>query len=90
MVPLCSERRHRLQDFEVPEVLKSLRLQLIKHLEMKEDFLQAQITFRVYFRLNEHNIGRPNYPDPLTWQVMEEYINGTVFSSNIEEESCNE
>ena len=71
------ERRHRLHGFEVPEVLEGLRLRLREHLERREDKLQAEIAFRAYFRLSQHRSGRPKYPRPLTWQVMEEYVNDT-------------
>ena len=84
------DRRHRLHEFEVPEVIKALRLLLLDYLERKEDLYNAEIAFKAFFRLIKHQSGRPDYPNPLNWQVMEEYINGTVFSSNIEEESCNE
>jgi len=78
MEPLFSERRHRLHGFEVPEVLEGLRLRLKEHLKRRDDKLQAEIAFRAFFRLSHHRSGRPKYPRPLTWQVMEEYANGTI------------
>ena len=78
MVPLY-ERRHRLQPEEVPEVIEGLRLRLRQHLEAKKDLLAATIAFRAFYRLIEHPHGRPDYPEPFTWGLIEAYIqNGTV------------
>lgn len=60
---------------------------LLEYVEKREDLGQAEIAFRAYFRLTEHKPGRPSYPDNITWQAIEEYINGTVFSSDVEEAS---
>ena len=79
MARLFLERRHRLQGFEVPEVIEGLRLRLMEHLESRDDKLRAEIAFRAYFRLSQHRPGRPKYPRPLTWQIMDEYVNGIIF-----------
>lgn len=90
ILQLGSERRHRLHGFEVPEVIKALRLLLLEYVEEREDLGQAEIAFRPYFRLTTHKPGRPSYPDNITWQAIEEYVNGTIFSSDVEETPYNE
>ena len=74
MVPLSSQRRHRLHGEEIPEVLRGLELRLREHLETERDLLGATIAFRAFYRLLEHRPGRPNYPEPVTWNVIAEWI----------------
>ena len=73
MVPL-SERRHRLHGDEVPEVLEGLRLRLLEHLKTEEDLEGATVAFRAFYRLMTHQAGRPNYPEPVTWNTIAEWI----------------
>ena len=79
MVPLNSERRHRLHGDEVPEVIEGLRLRLRRHLRTREDLLGATVAFRAYYRLTKYPRGRPNYPNPVTWDLIESNI-GTVLA----------
>jgi hypothetical protein len=72
MVPL-SERRHRLYDSEIPEVILGLRLQLIQLLEEKNDPKRAQLAFRCLHRLLEENPGRPKYPE-FSWEYLSYYV----------------
>jgi len=74
MVPFDPERRHRLHGEEVPEVIEGLRLRLRAHLETKEDLPGARIAFRALYRLMEHRAGRPDYPEPVTWGLIEDYV----------------
>lgn len=76
MDPLASgsERRHRLHGVEIPEVLRGLELRLREHLETENDLLGAEIAFRAFYRLLEHRVGRPNYPEPVTWNIIAEWI----------------
>jgi hypothetical protein len=62
MVPL-SERRHRLYDSEIPEVILGLSLRLKQLLEERKDTEKAQNAFRCIHRLLEDNPGRPRYPE---------------------------
>ena len=74
MVPLNQERRHRLSDEEVPEVIEGLKLRLLQHLET-EDYLEAAtVAFRAFYRLITHQVGRPNYPEPVTWNTIAEWL----------------
>jgi len=46
MVPL-SERRHRIQEHEIPEVVEGLKLRLSQLLEEREEEDKAEIAFRI-------------------------------------------
>lgn len=76
MVPLeGSERRHRIQGSEVPEVIEGLRLRLIVHLETKDDQQGAIDAFKALYRLETHRVGKPNYPSPIDWVLIEDWMN---------------
>lgn len=73
MVPL-SERRHRLHGEEVPEVLEALAMLLRARVESEEDLPGATIAFRAFYRLMMYRTGRPNSPEPITWNTIAEWI----------------
>jgi len=73
-----SERRHRLHGEEVPEVIEGLRLHLQAHLEERQDLPRAAVAFRAFYRLVTHQVGRPDYPEPVTWALIESWLNGTI------------
>jgi hypothetical protein len=77
MVPLGSERRHRLQPEEVPAVMRAVQLRLqelcVDHVDVEE----AWALFRVLFRFVEHRPGVPAYP-PLSWETFSGLANGTI------------
>ena len=77
-----AQRRHRIHGDEIPEVLEGLKLRLRQHLEMEEDLAMATVAFRAFYRLLTHQTGRPNYPDPVTWNTIAEWVrrykNGTI------------
>lgn len=72
------ERRHRIHEEEVPIVIEGLRMYLTKLLEEKGDLQTATIAFKPFLRLVRHQIGCPLYPDPLTWEIIAEYLYGTI------------
>jgi hypothetical protein len=74
MVPLSFERRHRIHASEVPEVIEGLRLRLRKHLEKKDDIYEATQAFKALYRLETHRVGKPNYPSPITWGLIEDWV----------------
>ena len=74
-----SQRRHRLNSDEVPEVIEGLRLRLLQHLKTRDDIYGATVSFRAYYRLSTYCRGRPSYPNPITWDLIDSYVNGTVF-----------
>ncbi len=72
MVPL-SERRHRLFEHEIPEVVRGLRLRLEQLLEAEEDRASAEIAFRALYRLVRGEQGRPKYPE-FSWEYVAYFI----------------
>ena len=72
MVPL-SERRHRLYDSEIPEVILGLNLRLRQLLEERKDTEKAQTAFRCIHRLLEDKPGRPRYPE-FNWDYLSYFI----------------
>ena len=72
MVPL-SERRHRIYEEEVPEVIEGLKLRLFKLLEEKTEPEKAELGFRVLYRLMRDKPGRPKYPD-FSWDLLYNFI----------------
>ena len=65
------ERRHRLNAEEIPEVLEALKLRLWYHLEYRQSLSDASTIFRAYYRIATHCMGRPEYPEPITWGLIE-------------------
>lgn len=75
MVPLSeSERRHRLQPEEIPAVLEALAMLLRVRVRAGEDLAGTIPAFRAFYRLMEHRPGRPNYPEPVTWNTIAEWV----------------
>ena len=73
MVPL-SERRHRLNLEEIPEVMKALALLLRQYVREEKDLESAIVAFMPFYRMLYHRSGRPNYPDPVTWNTIVEAL----------------
>jgi hypothetical protein len=72
MVPL-SERRHRIYESEMPEVVEGLKLHLLQLLKEKEEPEKAERALRVLFRLMSGGKGRIKYPD-FSWDYLEHFI----------------
>jgi hypothetical protein len=68
MVPL-SEKRHRLYQSEISEVILGLRLRLLQLLEEKKEPQKAEIAFHCLYRLRDNNTGRPKYPE-FSWDTV--------------------
>ena len=68
-----SERRHRLYQHEIPEVVKGLVLRLRQLLEKRDERESAETAFRALFRLTNAEPGRPKYPE-FTWENTQIYI----------------
>ena len=68
-----SERRHRLYDVEIPEVIEGLRLRLEVLLESRDDRERAEIAFRTLYRLLDGGPGRPRYPE-FDWEFLRNYL----------------
>ena len=76
MVPL-SEARHRIYQSEMSEVIQGLRMRLEKHIQDKTDSENAEICFRVLYRLAMNSKGRPKYPE-FSWKnlrlLLDQYV----------------
>ena len=76
MVPL-SERRHRLTEREIPEVIYGLALLLKQMLKEKKDAERAEIAFRCLQRLLEGGAGRPRYEE-FSWEYLDHFLASNV------------
>ena len=72
MVPL-SERRHRIYEEEVPEVIEGLKLRLFKPLEKKTEPEKAELGFRVLYGLMRDKPRRPNYT-LFSWDLLHNFV----------------
>ena len=72
MVPL-TERRPRLRDEEIPEVIHGLKLRLMELVEKREEIEKAEIAYRCLTRLLEDKPGRPKYTNA-TWDSLSYFI----------------
>lgn len=70
---VLSERRHRLNMIEVNPVREAVRDELLEMLERREHPLQAEILFRVWYRLETHPHGRPDYPE-FSWATLTAFL----------------
>lgn len=68
-----SERRHRLNEYEIPEVVHGLRLRLVELLKKRENTREAEIAYRCFTRLLWDKPGRPKYPK-FDWDFLEYHI----------------
>ena len=68
-------RRHRLNGPEVAPVKMAVRNQLIELLERRDnrDKFNAEILFRVWWRLQNCHAGCPSYPD-FSWSVLRYHL----------------
>lgn len=64
-----AERRHRLYEKEIPEVILGLHLRLKQLLEKREDAKTAETTYNCMYRLLEDKPGRPKYPK-FSWELL--------------------
>jgi len=64
-----SQRRHRINGLELGPVKNAVRTQLIDYLEARRSRLEAEILYRVLYRMENPNPGQPNYPD-FSWAAV--------------------
>ena len=69
-----SERRHRISHNELPHVVEAIENQLLDLLQHRDRMHAAEHLFRLWWRINIHREGRPNYPEPITWAVIEAHL----------------
>lgn len=82
MVPLNSERRHRLNSIEIDPVKEACYYRLINLLEERapEDLVEASALFRAWYRIHTYCTSKPAYPSHDTWDgIASNILNyGTV------------
>ena len=64
-----SQRRHRINGLELGPVKNAIRTQLTEFLEARKPRLEAEILYRVLYRIENHHPGQPNYPD-FSWAAV--------------------
>ena len=69
-----SERRHRISGSELGPVTTAIEHELHDLLLTKSDIHTGEQLFRLWYRIMIHREGRPDYPDPITWGVIESYL----------------
>jgi len=70
------DRRYRLNSDEVAPVMALVGDRLSELVEARINFDLAEILFMVLFRFKTYQVGRPTYPEPLTWECMKSWIEG--------------
>lgn len=71
---LAVRRRHRLNEDETPLVyaLVSERLRVL--LEERRSLEEAEALTHLLMRMDQNKPGRPAYPGPFCWAVLEAYM----------------
>ena len=69
-----TDKRYRLNGEEVEPVMGLVRRQLLDLVEYKRDLGEAELLFRVLYRFKTYRVGRPMYPDPVTWEVIRDWV----------------
>ena len=89
MVHYYGDRRHRLNENEVPLVRGLVLEKLAELYEERRDLLQAEEFYRVIYRMDHNRPGRPEYPEPFTWPYLGAYleVNGPLLEEKDEEPS---
>jgi hypothetical protein len=71
---LYSDRRHRINSDEVEPVRDAVEKELRTLIETRSDFDKAEPLFKVLFRFDNYFHRRPPYPNPITWETIEDWI----------------
>ena len=64
-----SQRRHRITGLELGPVKNAVRTQLTDYLEHRRPRLEAEILYRVLYRMENPNPGQPHYPN-FSWAAV--------------------
>ncbi|MFH2112429.1 MAG: hypothetical protein ABIJ47_14365 [Candidatus Bathyarchaeota archaeon] len=71
---LAVRRRHRLNEDETPLVYGLVAWRLRVFLECRDGLEEAEALFRLLYRMDHYGPGRPGYPEPFTWSLLESYL----------------
>lgn len=76
MVPPYSERRHRLNPWEIRPVKDAVHDKLIQILEIRDpdDLLTATSLFKVWYRIHYHVHNKPAYPPHDSFDHIASYL----------------
>jgi hypothetical protein len=69
-----TDKRYRLNGEEVDPIMGLVRIRLLELIELGVDLSEAELLFRVLYRFRTYRVGRPMYPDPVTWEVISNYV----------------
>ena len=78
MVHYSSRRKHGLYPHEFGPIYRAVKHTLRTLLETRDNFLEAEILFKVLWRFENCRPGRPYYPEEISWQLIDEHINGAL------------
>ena len=67
-------RRHRLNGPEVAPVMRAVLLRLEDLVEERSDLEEAEILYRVHYRMTRNRTGRPHYGYAITWEKIRKWI----------------
>lgn len=73
-MPHYASRQHRLNAHEVGPVMETVALRLRELVDARVNMDLAETLFKVLYRFEECKVGRPSYPDPVTWDVIEFWL----------------
>jgi hypothetical protein len=75
-----TDKRYRLNGEEVGPVMGLVNSRLLELIEIEANLGEAELLFRVLYRFKTYRVGRPTYPDPLTWEVIRDWVeeNGPI------------
>ena len=74
-------RRHRLNGIEVGPVREAVTayLQSLSHTRNDDYLLTAELLLHVFIRLEDCRPGKYQYPEKVTWDIIDGYVNnGTI------------
>ena len=73
------ERRHRIRENEISEVVEGLKIRLWYHIHTRDSLTSATNAYTALFRLTNPSAGQPRYDDPITWDSI------AIFLQSIED-----
>ena len=80
MLHFSSRRKHGLFPHEFGSVYRAVQSRLKILLEQQDNLVEAEILFKVLWRFDNCRAGRPQYPDEVTWKLIDEYVYGALTS----------
>jgi hypothetical protein len=79
-----SDRRHRLNAEEVGPVMGAVHHRLKELIQDRGDLEEAEALLMALWRFHENRVGRPSYPEPIGWQLIENHLDIWAISQGVE------